>query len=456
MSTIGVLLLAAATAGDGFGYSKPGVGLKKLLRPHVVSHGAPPPGGMMSPGASGCSFGHAGCAGGASCPGGAMGAMGPNGAPGGAGGPGGANGGRRFPNVRSQIFFLDPNGMKIGWQTGGGGGERVYLPAQLTVPARYNFMQGYIYRLKVTDVPNRPGVVLYPTVEVAPSTPATDAYLTHNPIPVQFTPEDFDQVLDGGNFVTKVIYLPDPRYQELAIAGVETLVSTRLEPGVDPILEADKRGTILLIVRLGAIDLEMQGATPVVAPTTGPNMTPGPNMAPGAYNPSGPNMAPGPNVAPGPYNPSGPNMLPGPNMGPGPGPNMAPGSVVRPGPNMILPRGSLPPGAASAPPQPPLTEIVPLDNSAPVTPVPAPALPGVPRSPSPTTPPSAVAPGTPPTPAPAPTTSPSAEAPVAPPTPAPSTPPPPVAPGTPTGDEAPDSPAAAPDGDVPPPDLPKL
>ena len=62
-------------------------------------------------------------------------------------------------------------------------------------------------------------------------------------------------MIDGGNFVTKVIYLPDPKYQELAISGVETLVSTRLEPGVDPILEADKRGTILLIVRLGAIDL---------------------------------------------------------------------------------------------------------------------------------------------------------------------------------------------------------
>ncbi len=40
MHTIGVLLLAAATAGDGFGYDKPYVGLKKLLRPHAVTHGA--------------------------------------------------------------------------------------------------------------------------------------------------------------------------------------------------------------------------------------------------------------------------------------------------------------------------------------------------------------------------------------------------------------------------------
>ena len=275
MNTIGVLLLAAATAGDGFGYSSPGVGFKKLLRGHVVTNGPAPPGGMIGGGASGCLFGHSGCAGGATCPGNGNG--------------GGANG-RRFPNTRSQIFFLDPNGMKIGWQTGGGAnGEKVYLPAQLTVPARYNFNQGYIYRLKITDIPGRANVTLYPTIEVAPSTPQTDAYLTHNPIPIQFTAEDFDQVVDGGNFVTKVIYLPDPKYQELAIAGVETLVSTRLEPGVDPILEADKRGTILLIVRLGAIDLEMTGSgntpAPVSTPVNSLPVLPPSSMPPGAVAP---------------------------------------------------------------------------------------------------------------------------------------------------------------------------
>ena len=88
--------------------------------------------------------------------------------------------------------------------------------------------------------------------------PRTAAFLAHNAIPVQFTEEDFDQVLSG-NFVTKVIYLPDPEFQELALAGVETLVSTRLDPGVDPIVEADRRGAILAIVRLGNKDLEMPG-----------------------------------------------------------------------------------------------------------------------------------------------------------------------------------------------------
>ena len=230
MQTLALLLVAAATTGDGL--AKPGVGGLKLFRHHAVVEGPAPPGGPITAAGAG---GAAGMDGGL------------------AGQPG-----RRFPNVRSQIIFLDPKDMKIAWQTAAGpGGERVYTPG-LAVPDRYNFLQGYIYRLKITDIQGRAGVALYPTIEVAPSTPATDAYLTHNAIPVQFTSEDFDQVVDGGNFVTKVIYLPDPKYQELAVAGgPETLVSTRLEPGVDPIIEADKRGTILLIVRLGGINLEI-------------------------------------------------------------------------------------------------------------------------------------------------------------------------------------------------------
>jgi len=66
--------------------------------------------------------------------------------------------------------------------------------------------------------------------------------------------------VQSGNYVTKVIYLPDPEFQDLALAGVETLVSTRLDPGVDPIVEADRRGSILAILRLGNKDLELPSA----------------------------------------------------------------------------------------------------------------------------------------------------------------------------------------------------
>ena len=157
------------------------------------------------------------------------------------------------PNVTSQVAFVGPEGMAVAWDVMAPG---MFDSEPLICPGRYNFPQGAIYRLKLTNVPGRPGVELYPTLEVGPVMPRTEAFLAHNAIPVQYTPEDFDQVLSG-NFVTKVIYLPDPEYQELALAGVETLVSTRLDPGVDPVIEADRRGAILAIVRLGNKDLQV-------------------------------------------------------------------------------------------------------------------------------------------------------------------------------------------------------
>jgi hypothetical protein len=66
--------------------------------------------------------------------------------------------------------------------------------------------------------------------------------------------------------VTKVIYLPDPEFQELALSGVETLVSTRLDPGVDPIAEADRRGAILAILRVGNLDLQLGGGGMAMGP----------------------------------------------------------------------------------------------------------------------------------------------------------------------------------------------
>ena len=99
----------------------------------------------------------------------------------------------------SQIAFVGPDGMAVAWDVSCAGRFR-FRP--LIVPARFNFPQGAIYRLKLTNIPGRAGVELYPTLEVGPATPRTDAYLSHNAVPVQFTEEDLDQVLSG-NFVTK-------------------------------------------------------------------------------------------------------------------------------------------------------------------------------------------------------------------------------------------------------------
>jgi len=106
----------------------------------------------------------------------------------------------------SQVYFVGPPTMKVTWDVSGPG---MFDSPPLVVPGRYNFPQNAIYRLKLTDIPGYEGQELYPTLEIGPSTPRTVAFLAHNAIPVQLTNEDIDQVLSG-NFVTKVIYLPDP------------------------------------------------------------------------------------------------------------------------------------------------------------------------------------------------------------------------------------------------------
>ncbi|WP_197442728.1 hypothetical protein [Lignipirellula cremea] len=197
-----------------------------------------------------------------------------------------------------QVYFSRPEGMQVHWSISPGGG---FNSAPLITPGRANFPQGAIYQIKLTDIEGRLGVELYPTLEVANTTPRTAAYLAHNAVPIQFTPEDFDQVLSG-NFVTKVIYLPDPEFQELALSGVETLVSTRLAPGVDPISEADHRGSIMAIIRMGNIDKEMpsmvgglsgnypdggvQQASGMLPPGLPPGMPPG-MIPPGMMGPPG-------------------------------------------------------------------------------------------------------------------------------------------------------------------------
>lgn len=163
-------------------------------------------------------------------------------------------GAQQPPAQRSttQVRFLGPTGMSVGWQIGNGFAEN-----QLVAPARYNFVQGATYRLKLSGIPGREGLTLYPSLHVYPTRPTSAAYLSHNSVPVQFTDEDLDQI-QTNNFVTKVIYLPDAKYQDLA-AGVEELVSTRLPAGADPVDVAERRGTIMVVLRVGNMDLEMPG-----------------------------------------------------------------------------------------------------------------------------------------------------------------------------------------------------
>ena len=172
-------------------------------------------------------------------------------------------------NARTSVFFAEPVGMRVSWLTGGFG-EHV-----LEMPGRYNFLQGGIYRLKLSNIPALPNKDLYPTIEVLPATQKSATFLAHSSVPITFTEEDFEQVASG-NFLVKVIYLPDPAFQDIAaLAGPNEIVSTRLEPGVDPVIEAQKRGTVLMIVRVGNSDLQAPNTPAMDAPPGGGMIGPG-------------------------------------------------------------------------------------------------------------------------------------------------------------------------------------
>ncbi len=249
--------------------------------------------------------------------------------------------------LRTQVRFLRPTGMKVQWFTNQGpDGKGTYSDTPLETPGRYNFAQGAIYRLKLTNIEGRPGVPLYPTLEVVPANPKTAEFLAHGSVPIEFTADDFKQIAEN-NYVVKVIYLPDPQFQDVAGAGVDQILSTQLEPGQNPIDEALKRGSILLVIRMGNVDQEapntpaLNGPGPQAGPPPGFQFAPGgpvpPNQVPFYHNPPAPGFAPPGAFPPGAFPPGAipPGMVP-----PGATP---PGGVAPPGPLPPLPGAPLNP-----------------------------------------------------------------------------------------------------------------
>jgi hypothetical protein len=260
-------------------------GMQGMGAPPLAPPGMAPPGMMMPPGMTPPGLAPPGLA-----PPGGPGLIGPPGAVaalGAIGAGGGPGAGHGFGIQRTEIRFVGPPGMKIAWYAPRADGTPGFSSQSLEAPARYNFLQCSVYRLKLSDIPFRPGVELYPTLDVWPANPKTATFLAHSAVPVSFTEEDFEQVA-AGNFVVKVIYLPDPRFQDLAATGPDEVISTRLEPGIDPICEAQRRGCILAIVRLGNIDLEAPNTPAMDAPPPQfgfpPAVPPGVPVGPGAAN----------------------------------------------------------------------------------------------------------------------------------------------------------------------------
>ena len=301
----------------------------------------------------------------------------------------------QFPPKRTQVRFIEPSGMRIQWYTRSADGKETYSDNPIETPGRYNFQQAAVYRLKLSRIMSHPGLEIYPTLEVVPANPKTEAFLAHTVVPVSFTKEDFAQIMNN-NYVVKVIYLPDPENQDVALFGLGEISSTQLPPGEDPIEEARRLGSILLVIRMGNIDQEAPNTPPLASNAQGSGsgnsggnqmgrMMPPNMMRPGMMPP---NMnAQRPQI---PQMPSHGPLMAGPNTPPATKPNLPPLPGPLPGLNNKQPTtpnyvGTAPNNQATPPAPPPvppqMPAVQPPQGQVPSLPpvnsaVPTPKLPG--------------------------------------------------------------------------------
>lgn len=161
----------------------------------------------------------------------------------------------KSPSHNAQVFFTgsDPIQYRIRFESARAvPGSPDAL--ELETPARVNLRCGNVQELTIRDISTAPRLTIESQLEICPAA-ANAAFLQHNSIPIRLSQDDFDQIASN-NAVTKVIYLPDG---SPALAGTSELVSSRLDPGIDPIEEASRRGEPLAILRLRSIDLSENG-----------------------------------------------------------------------------------------------------------------------------------------------------------------------------------------------------
>jgi hypothetical protein len=128
--------------------------------------------------------------------------------------------------------------------------QGTFTPAQ-PAPLKAGFLIGQVYRLKVMKIPLNPGMEVFPTVEIIDRLYAPAGQEQRFPIPIELTREDLQLALSG-KFVTRVIYLEDPRQALPVRQDPSGQHWFEVGAGRDPLVEADALGRPVAILRLGA------------------------------------------------------------------------------------------------------------------------------------------------------------------------------------------------------------
>ena len=120
----------------------------------------------------------------------------------------------------------------------------------------------------MTDVPELPGETLFPSVELVDRLHPPLGLASAFPLPISVTRREAELAAEGV-LVTKVVYLEDPLTAPIT-DFVGPLRRTDLPPNADALTDADARGRVIAIVRLGGRTPEGGAIEPAFYGTGGP------------------------------------------------------------------------------------------------------------------------------------------------------------------------------------------
>lgn len=160
----------------------------------------------------------------------------------------------RVHGVEFQAVSVElPSTGTVTWFVGSRDDVKTTATAKLAV--------GQSYRLKLSDLPEFPGIELYPSVELLDRLHPPAAHADKFSMPLSFTIEEIDAAVEG-RMLTKVVYLEQPQLALPFELSGDTATRT-VQPQINLISEADKVGRPLAIIRLG-------GRVPAANETHGP------------------------------------------------------------------------------------------------------------------------------------------------------------------------------------------
>ncbi|MBS0211030.1 MAG: hypothetical protein JSS27_18960 [Planctomycetes bacterium] len=117
-------------------------------------------------------------------------------------------------------------------------------------PLEVGLLVGAVYRFRVTNIPDFVGQEVFPTIEVIDRLYAPIGAEKRFPIPIELTAEDLELAISG-HFITRVIYVEDPTTALPMATHKDHPSWFDAGPGANPLLEADKLGRPVAILRLG-------------------------------------------------------------------------------------------------------------------------------------------------------------------------------------------------------------